>query len=239
MKALRIGILLIGLVGLAAAQTGDTTEPEDKLISPWYVNFYYGNSPVHANGTFSATQAGGNPRVPQDENLSGGTVKTMGMTTSIGRQYPAYSLGTAVDVGYLSYESDSGHVDLDALRFSGLLHVETALLKSSNVPSGRISPYAEIGGTVLFGDLDAKIFYDDAFVAYGDDDVIGAGIDMRVGLKFMVTGDIGLFTEYRYQWFFVSSTYEGDAWGATTLDYESLEMHLSFGQAVVGVVFAY
>lgn len=240
MKTKYVCILLIGLVGYSVAAADNGMPPATSLTNQsTYIHIYYGSFLAHADGSFSATQEGGNPLKPQGEELSGGSVETLGITVGFRSGEPALSFGWALELGYLSYESESGSIDLDTLTFSGLLNIHSSLLKTKGVPDGRIRPYAGVGASLLWGDLDAEIMMDDGSVTYGDEIAVGAGFDLRAGLELMLTRKLGLFAEYRYCWFFVGSSSAEDGWGWTAGDYDALDMDLSLGQAVIGLSLTY
>lgn len=236
MKMIGLSIVLITLVGQVGAQND---MPSAMLLTnlSTHIHIYYGSFLAHADGSFSATQEGGNPLVPQGEDLSGGSIETMGI--SVGVEYGESELTSflAAEMGYLSYESESGNINLDTLTFSGLLGIQYAMLKTKAVPDGRIRPYAGVGASLLWGDFDARIMMDDGSVAYGDEVAVGVSLDVRTGLECMVTQKIGIFAEYRFCWLYTGSTSPDVSGGWTSKDYETLEMDLSLGQGVVGVTY--
>lgn len=231
MKIIGLSILLIALAGQVGAQNGMLTNQST------VVHIYYGSFLAHADGSFSATQKGGNPLVPQGEDLSGGSVETMGISVGIEYGESEFTSSLAAELGYLSYESESGNINLDTLTFSGLLGIQYSLLKTKGMPDGRVRPYAGVGASLLWGDFDARIMMDDGSVTYGDDVAVGVGLDVRAGLECMLTKKVGVFAEYRYCWFYMGSAEGSGGW--TSTDYETLEMDLSLGQAVVGVSYSF
>ena len=85
--------------------------------------------------------------------------------------------------------------DLTVYPVSLLLMLRLPLLRDESVPHGRLQPYVAAGPGLFISHLDGRI------AEIGEDVEavsVDAGLDVRGGLTFMLTKNIGIFGEYRF-----------------------------------------
>ena len=109
-------------------------------------------------------------------------------------------LGFGVDVSYYAPATSAADVDarLQVIPISALVLLRIPLLADPEVPTGRVQPY--IGGGPSLVATRVKL---DA-PALGErfsDTVAELGADLRAGLTFMLTRNVGVFAEGRYLFF--------------------------------------
>ena len=99
-------------------------------------------------------------------------------------------LGLALDGSFFRPDKD-----LTVYPVSALLMLRLAFLKDDNFVNGRLQPYIAAGPGLFISHLDGRIGeLGESVEAVSVD----AGLDVRGGLTFMLTKNIGLFGEYRY-----------------------------------------
>ena len=85
--------------------------------------------------------------------------------------------------------------DLTVYPVSLLLMLRVPLLRDDSVPRGRLQPYIAAGPGLFISHLDGRIPEIGERVEAVS---VDAGLDVRGGLTFMLTKNIGIFGEYRF-----------------------------------------
>ena len=99
-------------------------------------------------------------------------------------------LGLALDGSFFRPDKD-----LTVYPVSALLMLRLAFLKDDNFVNGRLQPYIAAGPGLFISHLDGRI----AEIGESVEAVsVDAGLDVRGGLTFMLTKNIGIFGEYRF-----------------------------------------
>jgi hypothetical protein len=140
---------------------------------------------------------------------------SFGRVTASGRLDTAFAVGSrfghlyeglpwlGISIGG-SYAAPDVKLSLESVTFAGqeltvvpisiqALFRVPGLLKTDEVPHGRLQPYAAVGPALFISMLDARIGTQNF-----SDTSLDVGLDARVGLNWQFDRHIGLFTEYRY-----------------------------------------
>jgi hypothetical protein len=126
------------------------------------------------------------PNFPNDD--AGG-----GEATAGGRIGYWYSLADEVDLGFYvdsgAVLAESGRTDLTMVPTSFLFMARVPLLRTDEIPAGRLQPYTGVGPSVVWSraERDAQ-----------SDTSVDAGVDVRVGAFWMFFESFGVFSEYRF-----------------------------------------
>jgi opacity protein-like surface antigen len=102
--------------------------------------------------------------------------------------------GFAVDVSYQSIKGEN--VKIDLLPISCMFFFRYPWLPTEKYPYGRIQPYGGIGLSLLSANMTVDFTPDVSNVVSGGGE--GIGVDLRAGLKWMITEKVGVFTEVRH-----------------------------------------
>jgi len=102
--------------------------------------------------------------------------------------------GVAVDVSFQTIRSEN--VKIDLLPISCMFFFRYPWLPTEKYPYGRIQPYGGIGLSLLSANMTVDFTPDVSNVVRGVGK--GIGVDLRAGLKWMITEKVGVFTEVRH-----------------------------------------
>jgi hypothetical protein len=105
-------------------------------------------------------------------------------------------LGLAGDLSYFTAFEDFGGepARIHVVPLSFLLMLRVPLLRSENLPQGRVQAYGAIGPGVFVSAVDLELPGASDFQGATAD----AGLDARVGVEVRILRWLGLFAEYRY-----------------------------------------
>jgi hypothetical protein len=162
-------------------------------------------------------------------------------TWLVGARYTRFwgSVGVGADLWYYAPETD-GDVDVWMAPLSLLLYLRKGLWGTAEIPD-RVEGYLGAGLSLVTYGIDGR-FRDEAGGAQGDefrvDEVdVDAGIDLRVGLRYRLTRDFHLFSEYRYLHADLSSEPDDEYWWSSTAEAAGFTLRSQF--AVFGVGWAF
>ena len=102
--------------------------------------------------------------------------------------------GFAIDISYQTIKGEN--VKIHLLPISGMFFLRYPWHTTEKYPHGRIQPYGGIGLSFLTANITVDFTPDVSDVV--SDIGAGMGVDLRAGLKWMLTEKIGVFTEWRY-----------------------------------------
>ncbi len=129
---------------------------------------------------------------------------------------PNLSLGLALDVSYFKAEVDAfDGAESDVVPISLLFMMRYPLDVRPEFPHGRFQPHFGFGPSVV---------YSRSKVNGSDDSSFDPGVDVRLGLTWMLTRTIGLFGEYRFS--YVKAKYE---FSGQDVDQQFIGNHVTVG----------
>lgn len=101
-------------------------------------------------------------------------------------------LGFALDVSYFQADIDLPNgAKNEVVPFSLLAMFRAPLIWSPEFPRGRLQPYVGMGPSFVYSKSKSGTASDTSF---------DIGFDLRLGLTWMLTRNVGLFGEYRFSW---------------------------------------
>ena len=138
-------------------------------------------------------------------------------------------LGLALDASYFQPEEDvnTGPAKIEVLPISLLVMLRAPLITSPDFPRGRLQPYMGVGPGAFYTKFKLDLN------PVGIPDTISEtswdiGLDLRAGVTFLFTRNIGVFAEYRLT--YVNPEWEANVQGATvTTDVDLLTNHFVGG----------
>jgi opacity protein-like surface antigen len=107
-------------------------------------------------------------------------------------------VGFAFDTSWFTAEGDAVR-DNDVVPFSFLFMLRATIDTSPEFPYGRFQPYAGVGPSIVFYDVEYSSRSFGLPPIHDSDATIG--LDTRAGFTFLVHRNFGLFIEYRYTYF--------------------------------------
>ena len=113
-------------------------------------------------------------------------------------------LGVAADVSYFRPATDVQTVPLTLL-----VMARYGFLKDQELPIGRLQPYVGLGGGLFFSNVSGSIGFQEA-----SDTSTDVGLDVRLGVSFLIDASWAAFTEYRFT--HVAPTWDVKVFGGTT-----------------------
>lgn len=136
-----------------------------------------------------------------------------------------WSLPAPIDFGVALDGSgvfgEFGNADFNFVPLSALLMARLRLMPSDAFPGGRLQPYIGAGPSLAWSNLDLGLFSDDRWDFGGDG---------RVGVRFGLIEQLGVFGEYRYTYF--TPRYRDELFGLDTrarVHIDSIVHHANFG----------
>jgi len=130
-------------------------------------------------------------------------------------------LGLALDVSYFKADIDVPNgAENDVVPISLLLMMRAPFARSPEFPRGRFQPYVGIGPSFVYSKSKSGTASDTSF---------DIGFDLRLGLTWMLTRNIGLFGEYRFS--YVQPDYD--------LNGEHVEPEFSVNHLAAGLTFRF
>ncbi len=89
--------------------------------------------------------------------------------------------------------------------FSTLIMFRYPLLKSGDYSSGRLQPYAAVGPGLFF--YHASADFRPAVPKEVTENGYSVGLDVRVGITWLLSARVGVFGEYRYTYFRIDESF--------------------------------
>ena len=146
------------------------------------------------------------PNFPSDEDITlgmgGGSMTgeidfagdiTVGGRVGVwGSALPFLDFGLFLDASGVHQELEDVELDFTSIPITLLPMVRVPLFKSESYPHGILQPYAGVGPSVVWSEIE------DTGVG---DTAIDLGLDTRLGLSFLPIRNLALFAEYRFNYF--------------------------------------
>ena len=133
---------------------------------------------------------------------------------------PMIDVGIFADVSRVTQEVDDA--DFDFVPISLLPMVRVSLMKTDEIPNGRLQPYVGLGPSLVYSELDNGNLEDSSW---------DVALDARAGVTYMLLKSFGLFTEYRATYFEPNfdDTVPGAAGSSVRAELDSVTHHVLFG----------
>ncbi len=134
--------------------------------------------------------------------------------------FPLIDIGIFADVSGVTQEVEDA--DFDFVPISLLPMVRMPLMKTDEIPNGRLQPYVGLGPSLVYSELDNGDLKDNTW---------DLALDARAGVTFMLLKSFGLFTEYRATYFEpdFDDSVPGAPGSSVRADLDSLTHHVLFG----------
>ncbi len=157
---------------------------------------------IDAYGGIANTQSGSFIAMREDNgsfsfdggDLSGSTGSAVGLRGGYWFKKMNW-LGGALDFSHFNAESSQSRANISFNSVSLMLMLRYPFLISDDFPNGRFYPYAGVGASLVFAEIDSP--YVDAPGSERLDDDSGSGVVFCTGVTWFFNRNLGVFLEYR------------------------------------------
>ena len=161
--------------------------------SEFFIDAYGGIANTYS-GSFSAMREDNGSFSFDGGDLSGSTGPTVGLRGGYWFKKMNW-LGGALDFSHFETESSQSSANISFNSVSLMLMLRYPFLISDDFPNGRFYPYAGVGASIIFTEIDSP--YVDAPDSESLDDDSGSGVVLCTGATWFLNRSLGVFLEYR------------------------------------------